>query len=148
MINTSVKGSASMSIFEIKTIKNNKDTNAVIGDNNVALFSQLISEIKKTNITSQSKYWKYVFKQITSMQKVVNGIPDEHEDIRDQQLVPALSKAKAEATKLAQDPHGEKSGFLSSFKVFVDLANSVVTVGGKVAPFVVAIAKVIGVTLV
>lgn len=137
-----------MAIFDIKSIKNNKDTNAVIGDNNVTLFSQRLSEVKETNITSQSKDWRDVIEQIAAMQKVVNGIPDENEEMRDQQLVPALSKAKAEAAKLEQDPYREKTGFVSSFKVFVDLANSVADVGGKVAPYVITIAKLIGVTLV
>ena len=136
-----------MSIFNIKSIKNNKDTNAVIGDNNVALFSQRLSEIKETKITSQGTDWMAVVEQIAAMQKVVRGIPDEHEEMRDQRLVPALSKAKAEAAKLEQDPKGEKTGFLSSLKVFVDLANSVAEVGGKVAPYIVTIATLIGVSL-
>jgi hypothetical protein len=136
-----------MAIFDIKSIKNNKDTNAVIGDNNVTLFSQQLLEVKETHITSESNDWQQVIEQIAAMQKVISQVPDEHEEVRDQQLVPTLSKAKAEAAKLEQEPSSNKSRFLDSFKAFLDVANSVADVGGKIAPYVVTIAKLIGVPL-
>ena len=136
-----------MAIFDIKSIKNNKDTNAVIGDNNVTLFSQQLSKVKETNITSDGNDWQQVIEQIAAMQKVISQVPDEHEKIRDQQLVPALSKAKTEAAELQKEPSTNKSRFLESFKTFLDVANSVADVGGKIAPYVLTIAKLIGVPL-
>jgi len=136
-----------MAIFDIKTIKDNQNSNVVMGDNNVTAFSQQLSQVRETNISSDASDWKNVVEQIAALQKIVSEIPDEHEEVRDQQLVPTLSKAKAEAAKLQMAPDREKSHFVSSFKAFLDLANSVIDVGGKIAPYVLTIAKLIGVSL-
>jgi hypothetical protein len=83
-----------MAIFDIKSIKNNKDTNAVIGHNKVTLFSQRLSQIKETNITSESNDWQQVIEQIGAMQKVISQVPDEHEEIREQQLIQLCQRRK------------------------------------------------------
>lgn len=136
-----------MAIIDIKTIKDNQNSNVVMGDNNVTAFSQQLSQVRETNITSDANDWKDVVEEITALQKIVHEIPDEHEKVRDQQLVPTLSKAKTEAAKLQTSPNGEKSHFISSFKAFLDLANPVIDLGSKIAPYVITIAKLMGVSL-
>lgn len=136
-----------MSLFSKNVIKDNKGAVITVGENNIISVSQKLSEVKETSITSQGEAWSKVIEEITLLQKAVKELPDEYEELRDQQLVPTLSKSKKEAKTLEESPDGDKTGFIENFKSFCDLALKVTDVAIKVAPFVTTIAKLIGVPL-
>lgn len=145
MLKADVRKETLMAIFN--TIKNNKDTAAVIGDNNIVTLSKRLSQVAETSITTESKNWDEIVEQIKSIQKVLKEIPDEHEEMVNQKLIPTIAKAREEAAKLKEDPAKEKKGFIESFKSFCDLANTVSDVAVKVAPYLTAIATLIGVAV-
>lgn len=136
-----------MSFISRNEIKDNKNSTITLGDNNLISVSQKLAEVKETSITSQGKEWSEVINQISELQKVVKELPDEHEELRDEELVPTLSKAKKEAKNLSENPTGEKKKFLEKFKSFCDLALKAVGVGKIVSPFVTKIAELLGIAL-
>jgi hypothetical protein len=136
-----------MPLFKKVTVKDSKGVVLTVGDKNLVSVSQHLSEIKETSITSEGKNWEDIISQISSLQQVMQEIPDQHEELREQQLRPQLSKAKAEAKKIAQNPAVEKKPFVDTFKAFCDVANSVTEIGVKVAPFAATIAKLMGIPL-
>lgn len=137
-----------MSSLFLKTeITGNKKSTINVGDNNLISVSQKLAEVKETSITSQGKEWSEVVNQISELQKVVKELSDEHEKLRDQELVPTLSKAKEEAESLSENPNKEKKGFLEKFKSFCDLALKVTGVAKIVSPFVTKIAERLGIAL-
>lgn len=133
-----------MSMFSKNVISNNKNTVATIGERNIIDVSQKLSEVKETSLTTHGEEWSKVVDQIAILQKIVRELPDENEDLRDQQLVPGLSKAKQEAKSLQENPEGDKKGFIEAFKSFCDTALKVTELAGKVAPIVGVVAKLIG----
>lgn len=136
-----------MSLFSKNVVKNNKNSNVVIGDQNLQVVSQQLSEVREATLTNDSEDWGRVLVEIKSMQEVLRSLSDEHEELRDQQLIPSLSKIKSEAVKLKEEPSSEKKGFIDQFKSFADLSNTVVDVASKVAPYITTIAKLIGLPL-
>jgi len=134
-----------MPLFNKVTVKNSKGAVITVGDKNIIAVSQQLADIKETSITNTGKSWEDILAQISSLQQVLQEIPDAHEELREQQLRPQLSKAKTEAKKLAQNPGGEKKSFVDSFKSFCDAAKSATEVAIKVGPFVTTIAKLMGI---
>ena len=136
-----------MSFISKNEIKDNKNSTITVGDNDVISVSQKLAEVKETSITSQGKEWSEVVNQISELQEVVKKLSDEHEELRDEELIPALSKAKKEAKSLSENPNGEKKEFLEKFKSFCDLALKVTGVAKIVSPFVTKIAELLGIAL-
>lgn len=136
-----------MSLFTKVTVKDAKGVVVTVGAENIVAVSQQLLEIRETDITNNGSNWKDIVSQISSLQQVMQEIPDEHEELREQHLRPQLSKAKEQAKKLALNPTGEKKSFVDNFKAFCDSAKAATEVAVKVAPFVTAIAKLIGVPL-
>ena len=136
-----------MSFISKNEIKDNKNSTITVGDNNLISVSQKLAEVKETSITSQGKEWSEVVNQISELQEVVKKLSDEHEELRDEELIPALSKAKKEAKSLSENTNKEKKEFLEKFKSFCDLALKVTGVAKIVSPFVTKIAELLGIAL-
>lgn len=139
-----------MSFFESKKtiIEGNKNVgNITVGDRNVITVSQKISEANETSITSDGEKWNEVVQQLNSLQKIIKDLPDDHEDVRDMQLIPATASAKKAANELQQNPNQNKQGFLDKFKTICEW---VVKVGGlatAASPIIIAIANLIGIPI-
>ena len=136
-----------MSLFRKTEITKNKNSTITVGNKNLISVSQKLAEVKDASITSQGKEWGEVVNQISELQNVVKELPDEHEELRDQELVPTLSEAKKEAKNLSENPTGEKNKFLEKFKSFCDLALKVAGVAKLVSPFVTKIAELLGIAI-
>lgn len=135
----------SKSLFSQTVIRDNKNAVITVGEKNIVSVSQKLTEIEETSVTTEGQNWQKIVQEIVSLQEVVKNLPDKYEEIRDQELVPTLSKTKKEAQSLSENPEGEKRDFLEKFKAFCDLALKIADVAAKVAPFVVTIAKLAGV---
>lgn len=134
-----------MPLFKKTEVRDVKNANVTIGDRNIVTILQRISEVKETNITNEGEKWGDVVNQLTSLQKLLRDVPDELEDVRDQELVPSASRAKSEAMKLKENPNGEKRGFLDSFKSVCESVGKVVELASKAGPILAAIANLIGI---
>lgn len=133
------------SLFSQTVIRDNKNAVITVGEKNLVSVSQKLTEIEETSVTTESQNWQKILQEIVALQEIVRSLPDEYEEMRDQDLVPTLSRTKKEAQSLAENPKGEKKDFLEKFKTFCDLALKVADVAVKVAPFVVTIAELAGV---
>jgi vacuolar-type H+-ATPase subunit H len=136
-----------MSLFSKTEIKDNKNAVITVGDANLISVSQKLAEMKETSITSQRQEWSEIFEQITQLQKIVTNLADENEELRDEHLVPTLSKAKKEAKNILDNPTASKKAFLENFKEFCDFTLKVTGVAKLVSPFVTKIAELLGIIL-
>jgi lysyl-tRNA synthetase class II len=136
-----------MSNIKNVTFNNIKNSNLTLGDQNLVQVAQRLSEVNQTSLTSESKDWQEVVKQLSELQEIVKGLPDEHEKKRDRELVPALSIVKEEAQAIAENPKKDKKGFVEKLKSFTELSTSIVGLGEKVWPVVKIILNLTGVPL-
>ncbi len=134
-----------MPLFSKINVSDNDNTVVTIGDNNFVNLSQVLSKTNSASITNSGENWGKVVETITDLQKVIRDLPDEHEKLRDQKLIPSLSKAKHTATVLAKKPSEDKKKFLEEFKIFIDIAAKVADIAKVIAPFVTIITKAIGI---
>lgn len=116
------------------------DDNSVIATIN---FKQFVDSPEKSN----PKLWKDITEQMDELLKTVKALGDEHEELRDIELTPAVGSAKKEASEIAADPQKPKVGFIDKFKTICDLSGKALDVGSKIAPFVTTIAKLLGIVI-
>src|SRR5690348_7203062 len=104
------------------TIQGNKNAVITVGESNIISVSQKLSEANEQSLTNQAGEWAKVVSELKGIQHTVKGLDDEHEELRDQVLVPTISKAKKQAEALEKDPNSDKRSFVESFKSFCDAA--------------------------
>jgi hypothetical protein len=136
-----------MSLFKKTEVHDVKNATVTVGDQNIVMVSQKISEVQETSITNEGEKWSEVVDQIASLQRILRGIPDNYEGVRDQELLPLISRAKAEAAKLKENPNEPKRTFLDSFKSFCESFAKVAGVAVGAGPIIVAIANLIGIPI-
>lgn len=134
-----------MALFSKNVIKDNKGSVITVGEQNIISVSQQLAELHETSITSEGQNWKEIVEQLSLIQNTLHELPDEHENVRDQELVPSLSKAKAEAKKLVEKPEADKKAFVKNFNTFCDVSLKVAELAAKVAPFITVIGKLAGI---
>lgn len=118
-----------------------------VGEKNLIIVSQNLSEIQETSLTREGEDWRNIVGEISALQKIVRNLPDEYEYLRDQELIPILSKTKNEAKNLSETPKGNKEVFVEDFKSFCDIASKAADIAIKVSPLVIAISKLAGVPI-
>jgi hypothetical protein len=123
------------------------DSVITVGNANIIHVIKKISGAKEPPLTNHGENWSEVVKQINLLQNIVKGLPDKHEELRDQELVPTLSRAKKDAEALVENPNSRKKGFIDNFKSFCVLTSKIADVAEKVEPFITLIATLIGISL-
>jgi len=136
-----------MPLFSKINVSDNENTVVTIGDNNFINLSQILSKTNAASITNSGDNWNKVIETITDLQKMIRNLPDEYEKLRDQKLIPSLSKVKHTAAVLAKKPNEDKDKkiFLDEFKTFIDMAAKITVIAKVIAPFVTIITKAIGI---
>lgn len=128
-------------------IKNISGSIVTVGDHNLIEASIKFKEIKETEINSDAENWKQIFLELEKLQSEIKNIPEEHEIIRDTELIPEVAKAKAEAKQISENPNIAKKSFIEKIKNICDVSGKVIDVGAKLSPFILTIAKLVGITL-
>ncbi|SEP06047.1 hypothetical protein [Mucilaginibacter sp. OK283] len=127
------------------TVSNITGSSVILGNNNKVIANIHFMQFKDNMETADPKLWEEVIAKMDEMLKVVKGIGDEHEELRDIDLIPAVGSAKKEAAAIAADPRKPKSSFIDKFKNICDLSGKAVEVGTKLAPFIMTVGKLLGI---
>lgn len=128
-------------------ISGNKNAVITVGDQNLIQASIKIRELKEDDLSKDAANWQQVLAELEQLQKEVKGLSDEHEELRDIELVPEVAKAKAAAKEIAENPAAPKKTFLEKLARISEVAGKVVDVGAKLSPFILTIGKLLGITL-
>lgn len=134
-----------MSFIDYTKIENIDGSVITKGNKN---FIEVVNNIKRTNeanISSEGETWKEVVEKIKLLQKDVFQLPDEYEALRDQKIIPSLSEAKTEASKLIEKPTISKKGFLDSFSKFCEAIAKIAGIATTIGPIIVAICHLLGI---
>lgn len=133
-----------MSNFVGINIKDTSNSNITLGDGNLLLIRQNISKLLESEAKPSKETWENVHKEIINLRNIVKELTDEYEVIRDEQLTPAVSKAKREVEKLVENSHLDKKDFVEKFTNILDITNKSDQIINIVKPYIVKIAKIIG----
>jgi hypothetical protein len=119
----------------------------ILGDDNTVTATINFKQFKDSPEKSDPLLWKNITAQMEELLKAVKSLGDEHEELRDIELTPAVGSAKKEAAEIAVDPQKSKESFIDKFKKICDLSGKAVEVGAKIAPFVTVVAKLLGIAI-
>lgn len=119
----------------------------ILGDDNTVTATINFKQFKDSPEKSDPQLWRDISAQMEELLKTVKALSDEHEELRDIELIPAVGSAKKEATEIAIDPQKPKGSFVDKFKQICELSGKAIEVGDKIAPFVITVAKLLGIAI-
>lgn len=128
-------------------ISNITSSPVIIGNGNHLAATFHFEKFDDSSEKEDPKLWEEVSAQMEVLLKEVKALGDEHEDLRDIELTPAVGLAKKEVAAIINDPKKDKKSFIEKFKSICELSGKVVDVGTKLAPFIVTIGKLLGITI-
>ncbi|WPV67797.1 hypothetical protein [Chitinophaga sp. LS1] len=123
------------------------NSTVVLGNNNYVQASVRLSNVIESEINSNDQVWKQVIEEMNKLQTIIKELPDEHEEVRDTSLIPAVSQAKKMAKEIADNPAQPKKRFTDRLKDILDITSKVTEVGTRVYPFITTITKLLGISI-
>lgn len=129
------------------TITGNKETIINIGSYNLIQASIRLREVTEAEVNADTKNWEEVLVEMERLQSEIKRLDDKHEELRDIELVPTVAQAKVAAKEIIENPKIPKKSFIEKLARVSEVAGKVVEVGSKVSPSIIAIGKLLGITI-